>query len=92
LTNGAKNIIAADENGFYEIEVNPVKAVNTTGCGDAFTAGLASVLFPCGKSHPGEKSFPSGEREDSANFKAAIHEGMRCGALNAGLVRPGVIR
>jgi len=82
LTNGSRKIIAADvlsadissENNFFEIEVQPVKAVNSIGCGDAFTAGLASALA------------------DGANFREAIGEGCRCGALNAALIRPGVIK
>jgi len=74
LTNGNKNVLAADGSNFYEIEVSAVKAVNTTGCGDAFTAGLAAAL------------------ESKADFNTAINEGIRCGALNAALPRPGVIR
>jgi len=87
LTNGSRKIIAADilstdilstdassGNNFFEIEVSPVKAVNSIGCGDAFTAGLASAL------------------EDGADFREAISEGSKCGALNAALVRPGVIK
>ena len=74
LTNGSRKILAADGDKFFEIDIQPVKAVNTTGCGDAFTAGLAAAL------------------EDGANFKDAIGEGVRCGALNASLVKAGVIR
>jgi len=44
LTNGSREIIATDDETFFEIKINPVKAVNTIGCGDAFTAGLASAL------------------------------------------------
>jgi len=44
LTNGSRKIIAADANEFFEVEVQPVKAVNSIGCGDAFTAGLAASL------------------------------------------------
>jgi len=73
LTNGSRKIIAADTNELFEIKVQPVKAVNSTGCGDAFTAGLAATL------------------EDGAGFREAISEGCRCGALNATLVRPGVV-
>jgi fructose-1-phosphate kinase PfkB-like protein len=73
LTDADKKILAMNEDDYFEIDVKPVKAVNTTGCGDAFTAGLASAL------------------EDGADFHAAIAEGNRCGALNAGLERPGVI-
>ncbi|MDR2941343.1 MAG: PfkB family carbohydrate kinase, partial [Treponema sp.] len=73
LTNGGHKIIAAEKNDFFEVEFQPVKAVNSTGCGDAFTAGLAAAF------------------EGGADFRAAISEGCRCGALNAALVRPGVI-
>jgi len=74
LTNGSRKITAVDADNFFEIEVQPVKAVNSIGCGDAFTAGLAAAL------------------ETGAGFREAINEGCRCGALNAGLVRPGVIQ
>jgi len=79
LTNGSRKIIAADSdkmsgNEFFEIDVSPVKALNSTGCGDAFTAGLAAAL------------------EERASFREAISEGCKCGALNAALVRPGVVR
>jgi len=73
LTNGSRKTFAADRDKFYEAEFEVVKAVNSTGCGDAFTAGLAAAL------------------EDDANFYEAIGEGAKCGALNAGLLRPGVI-
>jgi 1-phosphofructokinase/tagatose 6-phosphate kinase len=78
LTNGSRKIIAANPDilsgdDFFEVDFQSVKAVNSTGCGDAFTAGLASAL------------------EDGADFRSAISEGCRCGALNAALVRPGVI-
>jgi len=85
LTNGSHNILAANcaRNGapesFFEVEIQPVKAVNTIGCGDAFTAGLAATLADCGG------------WEDSEKFNMAIHEGIRCGALNAGVERPGGI-
>jgi fructose-1-phosphate kinase PfkB-like protein len=74
LTNGNRKFIAVEADNFFEIEVQPVKAVNSIGCGDAFTAGLAAALG------------------DGAGFREAIIEGCRCGALNAALVRPGVVR
>jgi len=74
LTNGSRRIFAADADGFFEIEFQPVKTVNSTGCGDAFTAGLAAAL------------------EDGEVFREAINNGCKCGALNAALVRPGVVR
>jgi 1-phosphofructokinase/tagatose 6-phosphate kinase len=73
LTNGSRKIIAADGETFFELKINPVKAVNTIGCGDAFTAGLAAAI------------------EDGSGFREAINEGCRCGALNAALIKPGVI-
>ena len=72
LTNGSRKIFAADGDSFSEIDIQPIKAVNSIGCGDAFTAGLAAAI--------------------EYGFHAAIREGMRCGALNASLVKPGVIR
>ena len=74
LTNGSRKILAADRDEFFEVEFEAVKAVNSIGCGDAFTAGLAAAL------------------EDGAGFYEAIGEGVRCGALNAALIKPGVIR
>ena len=74
LTNGSRKILAADRDQFFEVEFEAVKAVNSTGCGDAFTGGLAAALA------------------DGANFYEAIGEGARCGARNAALIRPGVIR
>ena len=74
LTNGSRKILAVGGDKFFEVEFEAVKAVNSIGCGDAFTAGLAAAL------------------EDGLSFNEAIGEGIRCGALNAGLVRPGVIR
>jgi fructose-1-phosphate kinase PfkB-like protein len=44
LTNGSRKILAADRDKFFEFEFEAVKAVNSTGCGDAFTAGLAAAL------------------------------------------------
>jgi len=79
LTNGSRKILAADGNNFYSVEFEPVKAVNSTGCGDAFTAGLAAAL----------ENYWSAKQP--LDFNAAINEGIRCGALNASLVKPGVI-
>ena len=88
ITNGSRKILAADgtindtkniSEKYFEIEIDPVKPVNTIGCGDAFTAGLASALY-------------DSDSLSGAGFFAAINEGIRCGALNAGLVKPGVIR
>jgi fructose-1-phosphate kinase PfkB-like protein len=74
LTRGSRKIWAADREQFFEADFQVVKPVNTIGCGDAFTAGLASAL------------------KDGAGFSEAIAEGIRFGALNAGLFRPGVIQ
>jgi fructose-1-phosphate kinase PfkB-like protein len=74
LTNGSRKIFSIERDKFFETKIESVKAVNTTGCGDAFTAGLASAL------------------EDGLDFRGAINEGVRCGVLNAGFIKPGVIR
>lgn len=73
LTNGNREILAADGDNYFEVTIQPVKTVNSIGCGDAFTAGLAAAL------------------EDGESFASAIREGMRCGTLNAGFIKPGVI-
>jgi 1-phosphofructokinase/tagatose 6-phosphate kinase len=44
LTRGAKKIWASEKQNFFEVDLNPVKPVNTIGSGDAFTAGLAAAL------------------------------------------------
>ena len=80
LTNGARKISVADNENFFEVDIQPVKTINSIGCGDAFSAGLASALV-------------DGRLASQVfDFNAAINEGLRCGALNAGLVKPGVIR
>jgi fructose-1-phosphate kinase PfkB-like protein len=79
LTNGSRAALVACQDYYFEIKYDSVKAVNSIGCGDAFTAGLAAYM---------ETSFP----KDYEDFKEAVSEGCRCGALNAGLLRPGVIK
>ena len=44
LTRGGKKIWAAAGEDFFETDVPVVKPVNTTGCGDVFTSGLAAAL------------------------------------------------
>jgi len=74
ITRGSKPIWVIEGSKFYEVPLSPLVPVNTTGSGDAFTAGLASAL------------------EDGHTMKSAINEGIRCGAMNATLFKPGVIR
>uniref|UniRef100_A0A7C3E5Y8 Tagatose-6-phosphate kinase n=1 Tax=Gracilinema caldarium TaxID=215591 RepID=A0A7C3E5Y8_9SPIR len=74
ITRGSKPIWVIEGSKFYEVPLTPVVPVNTTGSGDAFTAGLASAF------------------DDGHTLKSAITEGIRCGALNAALLKPGVIR
>lgn len=44
LTHGADSIWYSDEDKLFEFVIKPVEPINTTGSGDAFTAGLASAL------------------------------------------------
>jgi 1-phosphofructokinase family hexose kinase len=44
LSRGSRNLWAYGEEGFFELEVTPVEALNTIGCGDAVTAGIAFSL------------------------------------------------
>lgn len=74
LTRGASAVWAHDGKRFSDFEVASIRPVNTTGSGDAFTAGFAAVWT------------------DGGSLAAAIAEGARCGRLNAGQFRPGVLR
>jgi 1-phosphofructokinase family hexose kinase len=74
LTNGSREIWTADRGGFLKVPIQSVKAVNSIGCGDAFTAGLAAAL------------------DEGAGLNEAIANASRCGAMNAALLKPGVIR
>jgi 1-phosphofructokinase/tagatose 6-phosphate kinase len=44
LTRGAQALWAAEADNFFEVCPSAVKPLNSTGSGDAFTAGLASAL------------------------------------------------
>jgi len=79
LTNGRRKTLAVEKNDYFELAVPIVKAQNTTGCGDAFTAGLAAAL---------EDGWSAKQPLD---FKAAINEAMRIGALSAVNGKPGSI-
>jgi 1-phosphofructokinase/tagatose 6-phosphate kinase len=74
LTRGTEPVWFTEGENFCEYAFKPVAAVNTTGSGDAFTAGLAAALG------------------DGASLQEAIAQGIRCGGLNAGLLKVGVIQ
>lgn len=74
ISRGSKPVWVIEGGRFYEVPLTPVVPINTTGSGDAFTAGMASAL------------------DDGLSLQDAVGEGIRCGALNAALLRPGVIR
>jgi 1-phosphofructokinase/tagatose 6-phosphate kinase len=74
LTRGKEAVWYAGKAGLSEYSFRADEPLNTTGSGDAFTAGLAAAL------------------EDGARLSDAVAEGVRCGGLNAGLLRPGVIQ
>jgi len=74
LTRGAEPLWYSERGELAEYAFESVEPVNTTGSGDAFTAGLAAAL------------------EEGATLVDAVAEGVRCGALNAALFKPGVIR
>jgi 1-phosphofructokinase family hexose kinase len=85
LTRGGLD--AAAYNGREAVFSAPsrIEPVNTTGCGDAFTAGFAAAWEAAG--FPGTESdaFPG-------VFRKALEEGHRCASLNALNVRPGRTR
>ena len=74
LTQGAGSVWYSEKGEIGEYTFKPIQPLNTTGSGDAFTAGLAAAL------------------EDGASLPDAVAEGARCGALNAAILRPGVIK
>ena len=74
LTRGNEPIWYAENGELAEYAFKSVEPLNTTGSGDAFSAGLAAAL------------------EEGASLADAVTEGARCGALNAALLKPGVIR
>jgi 1-phosphofructokinase/tagatose 6-phosphate kinase len=74
ITRGSKPVWVFQKGNFTEISFEAVSPVNTTGSGDAFTAGLASSLA------------------DGHSLENAINEGIKCGALNAQFVKPGIIK
>ena len=74
LTSGVEPVWYSDNGDLSEYAITSVEPLNTTGSGDAFTAGLASAI------------------EEGAALREAVAEGARCGALNAGFLRPGVIK
>jgi len=98
LTNGSQKILAADcfsdrtPDGFFEADIQPVKAVNSIGCGDAFTAGLAAALADSWSKKQTGSATQTKSVSQTFDLNAAINEGIRCGALNAALIKPGVIR
>mgnify|MGYP006273067151 CR=1 FL=1 len=75
LTRGSRPTLYALPGGF-EGAKKPVRIepVNTVGCGDAFTAGLAAELY------------------ESGDYDAALEKAHVCASMNAGKLRPGVIR
>jgi fructose-1-phosphate kinase PfkB-like protein len=82
LTRGHEATWFWDGSRLAEAPVHPVAALNPTGSGDAFTAGMAMSLV---------EAMASGSSPASA-MAAAVAEGMRLGGLNAARLRPGSIR
>ena len=74
MTRGSEPLWYAEKGELAEYAFEKAEPLNTTGSGDAFSAGLAVAL------------------EDGASLIEAVAEGVRCGALNAALIKPGVIR
>jgi 1-phosphofructokinase family hexose kinase len=74
LTRGSEPLWYAEKGELAEFAFKSVEPLNTTGSGDAFSAGLAAAL------------------EEGASLVDALTEGTRCGALNATLLKPGVIQ
>ncbi|MDR3146407.1 MAG: PfkB family carbohydrate kinase [Treponema sp.] len=74
LTRGGESLWYADPRGFSEFRPEPVKPVNTTGSGDAFTAGFAAAL--------GEGASP--EEAVALGIRCG---GLNAGLLQVGTIR-----
>ncbi len=84
LTRGALPALYFDGRRMRMSAPSPVKARNTTGCGDAFTAGFAAAW--------GDRGFPDyGDGGFVSCLEEAVEEGHRCAAMNAESPRPGRI-
>ncbi len=86
LTRGSQSTWYWDGRDLAELPVQVLKALNPTGSGDAFTAGLTASLAE-GLASPGRASGAS----LVAVLAAAVAEGSRLGGLNALKLRPGSI-
>ncbi|KAH3744781.1 tagatose-6-phosphate kinase [Pelomyxa schiedti] len=86
VTHGHLPTLWIDTDGvIHEAVPTLVKPVNTIGCGDVFTAGLAYTLHQQNWLH---LSTPA---EKTAAMQAAIQHAQICASKNAMLERPGVI-
>ena len=73
LTRGSDSVWYAEKGELLEHNIKPVEVLNSTGSGDAFTAGLSAAYG------------------EGASLGEAVAEGARCGALNAAILRSGII-
>lgn len=85
LTRGSQPTWYWDGSGLAELGFQALKALNPTGSGDAFTAGLSAVLAE-GLAADRPEGAPL-----AAILAAAVAEGSRLGGLNALNLRPGSI-
>jgi 1-phosphofructokinase/tagatose 6-phosphate kinase len=74
LTRGGEDVWYADPRGFSEFRPEPLRPVNTTGSGDAFTAGFAAAL--------GEGASP-----EAAVALGIRCGGLNAGLLQVGTIR-----
>lgn len=83
VTLGDAGIVGWMQGETFNVSGEPVKVVDTTGCGDASMAGVITHLL---ERAPGLRENTQIEPED---FEAALRFGNRCGAITA--TRPGAI-
>ena len=79
VTRGGKSVLGAKDGELVEVASERVAAVNTTACGDSFSAGF---LY----------QYMKDEEKESASFVRALEKGTWCAARNAESLIPGSVR
>lgn len=93
ITRGSKATFAAQNGTFYKEEIKKVKAINTIGCGDSFSAGfLYSYIKNLHAESAGTAESKQAQKGGNINLiQDALKLGTTCAAKNAENEAPGSI-